>query len=48
MFGAGVAAGSDELVFGGVLRPFWAKPEAAAAAANSIPKSQPGNIRVFI
>ena len=50
VFAAGLAAaaGSDERVLGGVLRPFWAKPEAALATANTIPKSQPCTIRVFI
>jgi len=41
-------AGADELAFVEGLRPSRAQPEAALATAKTIPKSQPGNIRVFI
>ena len=50
MFAAEVAvvAGADELAFVEGLRPSRAQPEAALATAKTIPKSQPGNIRVFM
>ena len=46
--GAAVPIPSGEAACCEGLRVFWAKPEATVPAANTIPKTQPSNVRVFI
>jgi hypothetical protein len=45
---AAAPVASDETVVGGGLRLSRVKPGVAATAANTIPKTQPGDFRVFI